>query len=260
MSLEIFIATGVPLERTRYFVSQCKAALFVVDHKFAELASGIRNQIKLETGRDVRILSAEDIDVNASPSFDPYIDRNVVFPLDRPSLLLCTTGTTGEPKCILHSLCWYRIEQASPLNTDPTELFMFPNSVHVAMTLQRSLENMLRAIPIRTLSPESGPDGTWEAICEYRPSITVGVVGFWYELMKYFNENIASLPTEERDQYIKGARCLKHPICGGAAPAPSLKRFWKQLLGVPLKVGYGSTELSTVTLIEDVDFTNKVNY
>ena len=76
----------------------------------------------------------------------------------------------------------------------------------------------------------------------------------WHRMMAFYQEHIANLPADQREEYLRGLRGLDVARVGTAAAAPSLMRFWREL-GKPLMVTYGSTELGGMGLrmTEDTD-------
>lgn len=77
----------------------------------------------------------------------------------------------------------------------------------------------------------------------------------WSRLEEYFETNLHQLPAEKREQYVRGIQNLRVAYAIGSAPAPSVMRYWREMLGRPLGNIYASTE-HPLPLMETDDTTD----
>lgn len=167
----------------------------------------------------------------------PKIDENGVIGPSRPGVVLFTSGTTGPPKGVV-------------LPRSQLDVPALPGKAPGVVTLFCRATNHLSGCGI--ILPTIFAGGTldvvprdaavlWERLRKWDYTVLTSTPPLWRQMMDHFHDHIAHLPTEERDQYIRGARNLRSAKIYGAAPSISLLKFWLDL-GKPLVTTYASTE------------------
>lgn len=232
------------MEEALYYTEKCKASIIIVGPELMERATEIQSRIKQEHGRDVGIINTETMQDPAPLSSKPHIDPSITFHPRRPGLLLFTSGSSGNPKGVVHSLEYFNM-WCQP--TKPDSLFLCHRSMHWGLGMSGSISSIMVGMPLLVLGSSSHPAGTWDAIRDRKPTITVGTPYFWYTMMEHYDSKISKLPAEQKDKYLEGLKHMRAPICCGATATPYAKRFWNGLLGFPLPQGYGATEISGVS-------------
>jgi malonyl-CoA/methylmalonyl-CoA synthetase len=95
---------------------------------------------------------------------------------------------------------------------------------------------------------ESDAQVIWERLRKGGVTILTCNPGMYTKLMKHFQERLSVLPPEERDEYVRGACGLQVANVSGQVSAPSMLRFWREVIGKPLTICYGSTEMASRAL------------
>ncbi|KAB8227114.1 class I adenylate-forming enzyme family protein [Aspergillus alliaceus] len=172
----------------------------------------------------------------------PFIDPNITLPIDRPVIVLSSSGTTGPPKGIIHALRYFTA-QVGPLGSEDT-LVLAHRPMHYGASLSSAITSILRGIRLEIVCPGSGAHVIWERLRQGGVTNLAGSVGFWVSLMEHFQQHLANLPAQELQPYLDGARGLRVANCSGAMAMPSIKTFWKEIRRRPLQVVWGSSESS----------------
>lgn len=164
------------------------------------------------------------------------IDENAVIEPSRPCLALFTSGTTGPPKGVVLPRRLLEIRNLASRNV---VRLVCRGPQHIGGCI-----GMLNPVLIGTTLDIVPRDATvlWERLRKWDSTVLSSTPPVWQQMMDIFQNRIAHLPTEERDQYIRGARGIRSAIVWGAAAPPSLLTFWCDL-GRPLTTVYGSTEM-----------------
>jgi cyclohexanecarboxylate-CoA ligase len=233
----------IPIYRRRevgYIVEQAKPGMIVVPETF-------RGFDHLGTARDVA--SAHGIPVMVLRPTGPLPPGVMAFPddggemfedksrADRIAMLLYTSGTTGEPKGVLHSheTLVYEcrsIARAFELGADD-HVFMASPLTHVTGFLYGYiLTAMLGSTSV--LLDVWDPDIGRQMIEEHRCRFTVSATPFLQGLTDAYHDSATG-------------SALRYFACGGADVPPDLIRRAGTVLGCHVSRIYGSSEFPTVS-------------
>lgn len=161
--------------------------------------------------------------------------------LDMPFTMMFTSGTTGNPKAVLHTYgnhWWSAIGSALNLGLDKQDKWLLPLPMFHVGGLSILIRSVVYGMEIYLLEKYT-PEHLLQAFTEKRVTIASIVTVMLRDLLQELEG--AALPDH--------VRCLL--LGGGAVPAPLLQQVKKHQL--PLFQSYGMTETSSqiVTLSEE---------
>ncbi len=213
--------------------------LFVPEHyrgtNYLELIDRVRRKgARIDHVYPVR---ARDTDVFSAMAAAPGRKPKHVGDADDLLLLMYTSGTTADPKGVLHTNATLVAEIASlarahGLSADDSTLMPSPLT-HISGVLHGIMSPAILATKA-ILMPRWDPKEATEQINSEAVTYMVGAPVFFQEL-------IATGGNRE------WARSLRLFSCGGASVSPTLMRTAREELGCIAKRVYGSTEFPTVT-------------
>ena len=156
---------------------------------------------------------------------------------DDPAFLVYTSGTTAEPKGVLHAhrsawgrrpmyQDWYAITEADRV--------LHAGAFNWTFTLGTGLADpWANGATAIVYTGERAPD-VWPGLIEHsRATIFAAVPGVFRQILKYAPPRPGSL----------GA--LRHGLIAGEAPPPGLFEAWERTTGCPLYEALGMSEIST---------------
>lgn len=191
---------------------------------------------------DLQVISSP-ICVKISPILDGGatsigIDEEAIVPLERPSMVLFTSGTSGPPKGVVHTR---KLFNGFPSLIGPGDVVLHhqhPSWVAGALPLIR---HPLSGARLEVIS--SDPAVIWKRLHQGGVTILTGNPRIWNGLMRYFKHHLCSLPSKELNQYIAAAQKIRLAQSGGMVPSSSLMKFWREEIDLALRNSYGATEL-----------------
>lgn len=195
---------------------------------------------------DTKIFTQERIDVLDVSAFADFKDRarkiqvnTNALDLDRPSMAILTSGTTGTPKTSVHTLRSLLqniidLAESTDLQANMTALTPLPIS-HI---FGLSVFLVMQVLGLKTVLTKLEPVGFVKAVYRHKPELIAALPQFYGALL--------AAPPGVID--LSNARLL---LCGGAPLTVSLSDKFEETFGKRLNNGYGSTECKLVAYNKD---------
>ncbi|KAK2736422.1 hypothetical protein FQN57_000755 [Myotisia sp. PD_48] len=173
---------------------------------------------------------------------DVSIDFNIIFPSTRPGFVFWSSGSTSTPKGIIHSR--RILHHCLNWGWASDDVSLIPRPTRFGGNLLYHFAAAMVGCRAEVIDSEANPEMLWDRIVENKVTRISSAVPFFEILAKKFRDNIACLPPERKDRYLQATRRLKWLQVGGYLPSISLLKYWTDVIGKPLTVLYGSTELA----------------
>lgn len=184
----------------------------------------------------------------------PILCEDAVIGPSRPCLVLFTSGTTGPPKAVVMPRSLLDIPKRPQKNV-VIQPCRPPNHIGACKII---LSTIFQGGTL-DIAPRDGAI-LWERIRKWKSTSMNAPPPIWQQMMDFFQDHIARLTADERDQYICGVQNLHFSGIYGAVASPLLLDFWRDL-GRPLISVYGCTETGGAVFVStnETDPDLKVN-
>ncbi|TWU75935.1 hypothetical protein ED733_006343 [Metarhizium rileyi] len=215
----------LPREAHSFLVSSKACVLLVGKHRVDE-----GQRIKEYSQRHDHNFQVALISSDAPPAAANSItvDNSVLLDDGGPGFVIFTSGTTGPPKgAVLPRRCLSYQGAATPGSA--TICDRPPHWIGGAYPL---LESTLIGRP-------------------YKVDHMAFTPGMFRRMKQDYHDRICNLPQDEQRQYIEGIRNLKTAWQAGGMPSESMLEFWRTMIGKPIVMKYGSTELGGLVTEHD---------
>lgn len=244
-------APDLPVKEATYFASKSRTVAVLTAARSVQLARDLEGEISRSSNPGFRALEITPhlmrppLPVSEMQiSSDPYLDLN------KPGLVIFTSGTTGPPKGAVKRRGFlfdvgmgfadqYGLEQGDTL------LHVLP--VHHTTGISVNLLPFLfcgGCIEFR--SGGFNAEWTWERIRRGGLTFFSGVPTIYMRLMQHYEQRLAKLPPEELKPYLEGVRGFKAMMCGTSALPRPLQDKWTKLRdGKSILTRYGGSEFGT---------------
>ncbi|KGO50342.1 AMP-dependent synthetase/ligase [Penicillium expansum] len=234
------MAAALPVEEASYFLLKARCVAMVASTTSENTAQDVARYMGEIKGVHIPCISpiASHIHPMLLPSDEATISSGPVPDMNAAALVIFTSGTTGPPKGAVQRRSYISGNGEADADyyqiTDKdTVLHVLP--VHHASGVGLTFLPFLTAgacIEFRSGSFDTA--WTWERWRQGGLTFFSGVPTIYMRMMRYYEENIAHLAPEVRDQYIAG------PV----------QEFWHQIRNKPILTRYGATEFGAVIKTE----------
>lgn len=248
----ISIAVSLPVKEALYFVGKSKQVAILTSAEASTLGTSIADEVNKSQRRSI-----QSIDIlsnlpkkSLQPSemiiaADRYLDPNAA------GVVIFTSGTTGPPKGAVMRRSYVddgaaAISEHYRLTPEDVLLHVLP--VHHATGIGINFWPFLMSgCCIEFRSGSFDPDWMWERWRQGGLTFFSAVPTIYMRMMRYYEQNLASLPEDIRISYVQGAKQFRAMLCGSSALPRPMQDFWTNIRGgKAIYTRYGATEFGAV--------------
>ncbi|EKJ71870.1 hypothetical protein NXS19_013828 [Fusarium pseudograminearum] len=238
------ISPGVLPEEAMHFLGNSQSSVLVTTSQYRDQGTAIHEYAKSQ-GYNLNLLLASLETWDAPQETNVEIDPTLIIDSSRPSLVVYSSGTTGRPKGVVQSRPYF----AFGYRPTSQDLVLTLGPAHWIGVLRSTMYSALSGTPQEMIEPNEVV--IWERLRKGGVTILWVSIPLWSRLQQHYYDVLSRLPQADLDLYLEGAKSVQLASVGGAAPMPSLLRFWRHTIGIPLEVAYGCTELGGPTTRTD---------
>ncbi|KIW88429.1 uncharacterized protein Z519_10998 [Cladophialophora bantiana CBS 173.52] len=243
------IATSAPVTEASYFVTKSRQALLLVSEEVIQHGRDIRQNIRLDTGIDIPMLTIlPSLPKSSTFSvFDMVLSSNRHLDDNAPGVVIFTSGTTGRPKgAVMRRSYTHETALAIGEGYDVchTDVLLHVLPVHHTTGLQTSFFVFLVAgACIEFKRGSFDPDWVWKRWLAGGLTVFSAVPTILLRLKWHYEKHIAHLPPAERQRYDDAGNAFRDIMCGSSALQDPVQEFWTTLRrNRPILTRYGATE------------------
>ena len=249
--------TSVLPEEADYLIKVCGARAIITNTEHSQSASAIRDVTKLQ------IVTFEDNITRGQDLGKPLqLERKGVQDPEKAALVLFTSGTTRQPKGVLHtrkSIYNGAKQGRDAWDLGPKDLFLQFQLVHWSGGISFMLGVLLAGGRIEHCKNLFSPSWFWNRMEKGDVTYFSSTPPTYLKLAQSFREQVETGPIAGKKKKVEGVRRVRLMTTGSDAASSSTLDFWQTLRGGrPLISNYGTTETTVWTTTTDWKSTQPV--
>jgi malonyl-CoA/methylmalonyl-CoA synthetase len=236
------------VEEAAYLLRKSRSIAIITASSAEKLGTSLEIHLKADGSAGFRSISiSPHLGTSALSVQDLLISSNSALNENDAGVVIFTSGTTGPPKGVVMRRSFvydYALSVADHYRLMESDVILHILPVHHATGVGINFFPFLvsgACIEFRNGSFDAS--WLWERWRAGGLSFFSGVPTIYMRMMRFYEENLASLPSHELDQYISGARNLRALLCGSSALPEPIQKFWTMTMaGRTILTRYGATE------------------
>lgn len=246
------ISSHQPVREAVYYVNKARSAAVVVSDSTRNVGDELAAEIQQSTNP-----SFVCVPVSAGLDHIYRLPRSLVISsrgycdLNRPGIVIFTSGTTGPPKGAVLPLAalvdgsFSAVEHMQICDTDVLQHLLPVH--HATGTVLCFYPFILAGACIEFKSGSFDPQWTWERWKKGGITHFSGVPTIYMRMMRHYQEKLSKLPAVEQDAYRQAPSRFRAALCGTSALPKPIDDFWTEMMnGRKIIQRYGSTEQGVV--------------
>jgi benzoate-CoA ligase family protein len=238
----VYLSTMATAQDYLYYINDSRAKAIIIDESIVPLILEVKDQIKYLKHIIVRgnagsgQLSYRELTKEASPELE-----TVPTSKDDPAFWLYSSGTTGQPKGIVHlhhDLMYLNAHCDEVVKATPDDISFSISKMYFSYGRNNSFDTVFLSGGAVVLYPGMPkPEALIEVVKKYRPTIYYGVPSSYMALLNLIDKGV--------DYDFSSVRTFVS--AGEALPRVIFER-WKELFGIEILDGLGSSDVGAIYL------------
>lgn len=240
--------THVPVEEAAYLLQKSQSIAMLSASSTETLGTSLETYLRTNGFATFQSMPIwPSLGTSAISIQDFRISSNLALDENSAGVVIFTSGTTGPPKGVVMRRSFvydYALSVADHYRLTENDVILHILPVHHATGVGIGFFPFIVAgacVEFRNGSFDAS--WLWERWRAGGLSFFSGVPTIYMRMMRFYEEKLAPLPSQDLDQYISGVRNLRGLLCGSSALPGPIQSFWSKIMaGRVILTRYGATE------------------